>query len=339
MNAYDLYKPLRNQLRQIPLIESLGVIRAYLQYMQFRQQLPADIQVDPSFIHAKNPIERRVYEWELELLAKEIILNSPQSAEKTLRQWQSFSGLINKLKEVENNISIRYQDLSKTNILTEMHRIAHRQFQWQLLPNGIWLTRYYKIFRDSDLNRIIDDDKAALFIECKTKKLRYGSKIALAEKATLEEDLNKIADAVVQVYKTIGDWEKGLYPNYPCEHQKKIYPFILTLEEWYIFGDERSDVLIVTLERYIRERLHAEGINESRLTTMPYSICSVADFEVLSQIIAKNGIDHVMSKRFIGDKKFWPFRSFMREQFQSEHASIIELFPDDYKEIHPGLSK
>jgi len=45
--------------------------------------------------------------------------------------------------------------------------------------------------------------RQVLFIECKTKKLRYGAKIGL------DEDLEKMAGFIVQIYKTLTDALNG----------------------------------------------------------------------------------------------------------------------------------
>jgi hypothetical protein len=70
MSVYDLYKPLRNLLRQYPLMESLSVVHAYTQYLQFSRPLPSDIDVNP-IIYARHKPERQIYEWQLDLLARD----------------------------------------------------------------------------------------------------------------------------------------------------------------------------------------------------------------------------------------------------------------------------
>jgi hypothetical protein len=105
--TYELYKPLRNHLRQYSLLESLGVVRAYVQHLQFDQAFPSDIEVDATFLRASD-VEKRVYgvhEWELELLAKELILNAPDIGKKDLRSWKEFSTSINKIKSLLRIIS------------------------------------------------------------------------------------------------------------------------------------------------------------------------------------------------------------------------------------------
>src|ERR1700680_1111275 len=75
-NVRSLHRPLRNKLRKFALIESLAIIHVYLQYLQFDLPLPAYIKADPAFLGAAKR-EKAVFEWELEVLAKEIILNAP----------------------------------------------------------------------------------------------------------------------------------------------------------------------------------------------------------------------------------------------------------------------
>lgn len=156
-SCYDLYKPLRNHLKQLPLLDSLGVVRAYVQNLQFNQPLPLDVNTAPYFLQAKSRLEKHVYEWELDIIAKEIIINTETDASSTntLKEWNYFSSTINKLKDLENNIALRYNDLFKNNILIELYRLAHRQFPWQSPPNLIWITRYYKIFGALGVDAII----------------------------------------------------------------------------------------------------------------------------------------------------------------------------------------
>ncbi len=155
-DIYDAYKPLRNTLRQVSLVESLGVVRAYLQYLQFHQPLPNDIEVIPQFLKARSRPERMVFEWELDTIAREIVINSPESDSLVflgdLRRWDHFSSTVNKLKDLENAIGGLCPPSS---VLLEINRIAHRQFPWQMLPNAIWIGRYYKIFSHPQLDMMV----------------------------------------------------------------------------------------------------------------------------------------------------------------------------------------
>jgi hypothetical protein len=74
-NIYDLYKSFRNYTRQFNILESLSVICAYLQFLQFGEQLPNTIEVNPEFLQRRNGPNKMVHEWELGLLVREIIVN------------------------------------------------------------------------------------------------------------------------------------------------------------------------------------------------------------------------------------------------------------------------
>jgi hypothetical protein len=53
---------------------------------------------------------------------------------------------------------------------------------------------------------IVADEQSALFIECKAKRLSWGAKASLVDLGPLEADIDSMASAVVQVYKTVTDY-------------------------------------------------------------------------------------------------------------------------------------
>ncbi|SRR6266404_3793785 len=156
MDAFDLYKPLRNHLRRVSLLDGLGTIYAYLQYFQFKQPFPAHIEVEQSVLLPSSQ-QKFVHEWELEILGKEIILNSPEKGECKLSTWNEFAGAVNKLRELEEEITKRYEPIIRPNIFVELYRTAHRQFPWQARPTGAALTRYFKIFGHPLMEPLLTD--------------------------------------------------------------------------------------------------------------------------------------------------------------------------------------
>lgn len=156
IDPYELYKPLRNQLRQLDLIDSLAVIRAYMVHLQYGEELPDDIEVPPSFLLRRPRLRRVFYEWELDTLLREVLINASDigavTSRDTFRQARCFADAINKIKDLENTLDgLRRPE----DILLEMFRIAHRQFPWQRPPNATWLSRYYQIFGQHTLDAII----------------------------------------------------------------------------------------------------------------------------------------------------------------------------------------
>jgi len=75
-DLFELYKPLRNHLRNLALIESLGAIRAYVQHLQFRTRFPSDIEVPDWFLQAGSNVEKKVFEWELDVLTRELLIHA-----------------------------------------------------------------------------------------------------------------------------------------------------------------------------------------------------------------------------------------------------------------------
>ena len=151
---YDLYKPLRNYLRQFSQVESLHVAYCYFQYLQFAVDLPDGLG-RPGF-GRKLDDRMGLFEWELEVLVREIILNCPPRGAKTLMDWSSFAQAINHVKRIENDVWGRLPD-SEDHILWEMHRIAHRQFPWQRKPNHPTVARYFRIFNHPQMSALTEE--------------------------------------------------------------------------------------------------------------------------------------------------------------------------------------
>lgn len=499
-DIFNLYKPLRNHLRQLDLEESLSVVRAYAQYLQFGQVIPGDIQVDPEFLQGGSWIEKKFYLWELELLAREIVLNASTFARprESLKQWPYFAQAINKVKWLENEIVKVYP---KDTFLLEMYRISHRQFPWQIRPDSSWLTRYFRIFSSVELDDIIQrvvglttlelytiglsltgiylenfslnlppnisipnitnqkfdrfnkhfscsvDDlreklkssqqynenyaytlnpirihplimmksgsrnkltaplpgllfkrftegvyyaicdqpdfgrpfgeafqsyigdviiraklnrdntvlpekeyyvgkerkdsidwiikntDSALFIECKTKRLRAEAKTHILTSEYLEEEMGKMAEMIVQMYKTIDDYQKNRYPHFEYQEKVQVYPILVTLEDWFIFGDRIRE----EIESKVVHKMQMLGLSIDMLHKMPYSVCSILEFEKMAQIISRVGINKFLSKKLFDDKKRkWLYMVYMNTDFSSELSSVSDLFIKDYDRLTLG---
>jgi hypothetical protein len=499
-NIYELYKPLRNHLKKCGLSDSLRVIRAYAQNLQFNDNFPADIEVNGEFLK-KDHIQKAIWisEWNLEILTKEVIINSSESKWNTgtFRQWAYFSRAINKIKDIDTRISKDHID--RSNILRELKRIAYGQFGWQLArPSKELMASYYRIYNTPEMNAIIkktiglttkniyficfalfasflkhfaiqyppkieitgldqesidkflkhfssdlpalkekliseqninenyfyafsslrvypiirmdieekysltcpiptllfwritsglyyevvnqkefdsafgasfqkhigdcisasntnakakifpeesfmdgkhkkdsvdwivDDGNFAIFIECKTKRMTMPSKTELVITDALEKDLEKMATFVVQVYKTIRDYQSGKYPSYKFGERKKIYPLVVTLEDWHLFGDD------ALLEKNIEDKLNAEDIPLNCLSSMPYTICSAQELKELIQIIQSKGIDAVIGKKLEDpEKSTWAMATFLSSEYPEEHKKIKALFLEDFDSIFP----
>jgi hypothetical protein len=501
MNVAELHKPLRNHLRKVSIVESLWVIHAYVQHLQYQRAMPSQIEVPLWFLSAKGVLEKRVYGWSLDVLARELLINSPDDstrlATRTLRQWAYFARAINKLKEFEDTLSGTYP---KGTGLLEVHRIAHRQFQWQRPPNARWISRYYKVFGHPVIDRVlqrklglstkelyvmalvcmghysdnlvlryppkidvpgldlamfdrlsahialdlatirvrarevqemnanyayvsnplrvypmvwmtvdghdslvvpiptfltrrltegiyyeirdepefpeafgesfqnyvgevivranvrcalsvypereyyvgrlrkdtadwvVEDGEGVLFVECKTKRLRLEAKSTILTEALLEAELDKLAGFISQVYRTISDYKAGLYPEHAYQEEKPIYPVVVTLEEWHVFGPK----IYASLEERVRRKLVEDGLPSDWTAEMPYSVCAVNEFERLIQIAESRGIAVFMGRK-AGNPTFreWHMHGFMVQEFGEDFKKTRDLFPEVLDQLVP----
>jgi len=494
MDNYSLYKPLKNHLGKLSINESFYVIWAYSNHLQFENFFPGDIETIPEFINAKSLLEKKIYQWELELLLREIILNSQDTERglKTLKKWNYFVGAINKIKEIEDKLS----HVDKNNVLKEFFRLAHRQFPWQSNINLMYFYRYYRIFNEPDIDKILyekvgvhyenlflmgasllgyfkekciirepfstnmkgitndeikklfniisidlndfkkiiqkehsidekfayntymlklypiiksklkgddfyfcplttllywrftsgiyyeicrekdfdkpfgyafqkyvgevlnkankkmtiypeeeygpkknkkktvdwifDEKDAALFIECKTKRLIVPAKIELNDTELLDKELEKISDAIVQVYKTIKDYIDKQYPSFSHDKKRKIYPIILTLEEWYSFAGP----ICQEINKKVIEKLKQNGLPLEWLEEMPYSLCGIHEFEEIVQIMQVVGIKKFMESKFsTPEYASWDFDPFVNNFYKKERKNAVFLFQKEFNDI------
>lgn len=505
--VYELYKPLRNELRKYSLEDVLSVVRAYSQALNFNQGFPSDLQPIPTW----NDLSTGVHSWELDLIAREAIINCANLyTPNTLRKALNFARTVNKLKELENSISEKF--VSTDTVLRELDRIAHRQFVWQTdRPTNTLLYRYYRIFNEPRLQKIIEsvfgmnthqvyligilmtgayinqyalfyppdlklpssfkitqkeldsfldhfskgidelksllkspeerqlnenfvyyfdslkafpliklktlshqrtslvcpiptllfwrftngiyyelynvagfdqafgnsfqtytgdvleralkhsqnvnylpeepevrrglpssdwivqDDKAAIFIECKTKRMAMAAKIDLSDSGVLEEQLNKLADAAIQIYKAVHAYQNNrLKKPVFTINNRRIFPLVLTLESWQLFGPSWDKFLEI-----VRKKLKDSGFPADWITKMPPSVCSMSEFERLIGVINEVGsVQTVLGGKVDSpEKSNWGIDSYLFKDFKTEIDILKEIFEADFESDFPEAKR
>lgn len=262
----------------------------------------------------------------------------------TLLFWQITDGIYYKILEEIKKIK---DEKEQKEILGNFGNSLGKQFQnyvGEVLEKSI-KNKSLKFFREQEYkegkNRkdtvdwMIVDNNAMLFIECKAKRMNLPAKIELDDDSFIKAELDKMADFIKQVYKSIDDYKNNKYPNIKFDKSRKIFPVILTLEHWYLFGDKFLNELDAILKNKIKEN----NLDEKYLESYPYSICSVEEFEKMTQIIDKIGVNNFMSKKFNQDRRLWAFQSFMSSDFNEEYKKTKVLFDDDYKKIFEEVQK
>jgi hypothetical protein len=164
---FEAYKPLRDHLRNVSVLESLLVLRNYELYLQFNTPIPPDVQVDQTFILApKEEKQSMLGGWELEILVREVIINGELTGKssETFKSWKCFSDAVNKLKKLEEQISSF--TVAERDIFLELFRIAHRQFPWQLAnPDCQAVNRYLRIYSFPALEHLLQQKTGLTALE------------------------------------------------------------------------------------------------------------------------------------------------------------------------------
>jgi hypothetical protein len=176
---------------------------------------------------------------------------------------------------------------------------------------------------------IVAEVGSAIFLECKAKRLSWGAKTSLNDLSPLEGDIESMATAVVQVYKTIVDYLDNQYPQYPFQADRNIYPTVVTLESWRMFGPAMLDRLLAS----VTEKIQAAEIPISWLTDMPYSVIAVEDLEAGMQIVNSVGIrDFFDGKVRDAEMRGWDWHGYMTHRY-SKYFPLKKLFDAEYDRL------
>jgi hypothetical protein len=179
---------------------------------------------------------------------------------------------------------------------------------------------------------VLSDNTGHLFVESKTKRLTVNAK-TLSDAVALEKDLIVMATAIVQHYRNIGDARDGKTKWVP--DGLPVYPFVLTLEDWFVLSPRVDEML----NQHICRLLTDADIPQQVLEEMPYTIASVHEFEIASQVIAQVGISAVLGKKTTapGQQRHWSLLPFIANDFKEEMRQVNwHLFADDLARLIPN---
>jgi hypothetical protein len=164
-------------------------------------------------------------------------------------------------------------------------------------------------FKASKPDWFLIDNKSALFIECKTKRMLATAKKDFDFSQITESELKKLGAAVVQSYKAITDAAKR-------EHEflkgvERIFPIIVTLENWYIFGDVSTQ-----LQQIVTDLMKKEGMDTDLLEKYPYNVVSSAELEDLLVVLREYDTAETLDG-FIKNEEYkgWALRSYITKEF------------------------
>jgi hypothetical protein len=185
--------------------------------------------------------------------------------------------------------------------------------------------------RKDTVDWIVEDATASLFVEVKAKRLAVQAKVDLESRDALTSQFEKLAEFVVQIYKTLKDALDGKYPHWKPSG-RPIYPIVVTLEEWFPHGP----IVHGVLDARVRELMAKANLDVGMIETMPYSVASADDFEMAIHVMAKRNICTVMADRTSNEKREWLLAAVLTDAFSDELQDAELFFPEIWNEIVPG---
>ena len=143
-------KPLRNYLRQFECVSFLQAIWNLSNHLEFKKPLPPYLtEANPSGM--KKSLELGFFQWELDTLAREVLVHCDARFGRRVTEWKHVAVALNKLKQAEEDGA----SIDEHNVMSEMTRIAHRQFHWQQGVSHNDLIRTRKIYRSAAMNDVV----------------------------------------------------------------------------------------------------------------------------------------------------------------------------------------
>ncbi|MFA6145932.1 MAG: hypothetical protein WC697_01190 [Patescibacteria group bacterium] len=207
------------------------------------------------------------------------------------------------------------------------------------ISNKILLPSVTKIFPEQkysgdkgnkdSVDFILSQTEAAIFLEAKAKRMIARSKSQLLSNEAIEKDLDILADDIVKVYATIYDYKMSRYLHFPYQPSIKVYPLIVTMEDWFLFGEDSKK-----LSEKVECKLQNRGLDINYLTEIPYTVCSATNYEYFIQILNNHTINEVMNKWFTPDKKDHNFGQFLLSNYNEGYKEIDYFFPNDFEKIY-----
>jgi hypothetical protein len=151
----------------------------------------------------------------------------------------------------------------------------------------------------------------------------------LTDKAPLQTDIGNMADAVVQVYKTIADYERNLYPTFPVKEGRTIFPAVVTPENWRMFGP----VMLKMLEDAVIGKARDAGFKPEWVKDRPYSVFAIEDLEAGLQILDSVGVTDFMDGK-LQDREMqqWDWHAYMQARFK-KYFPVKKLFDEEYDQL------
>lgn len=147
---YSHYKPLRNFVRKLDRNIALLQLFQFFQNIQYDKPLPNHFtRLNPKGL---NSVKEVVFQWELDILVREVILHSGNDGSKNLFLIKDFVTAISLIRKIQNQ---QIGDRLPKMIYQELHRLFQQQFPWQSKSVELRLSRYLRIYRSPEVESLL----------------------------------------------------------------------------------------------------------------------------------------------------------------------------------------
>lgn len=166
-----------------------------------------------------------------------------------------------------------------------------------------------------------------MLIECKTKRLRWDSKVDF-DGDILKEDFQLLAKYVVQTYKNL-IIEQSINPD--------LYylPILVMLDDWYLL----SPAVKRLLDTEITVMLQKSELSEALLIDHPFIIMSISELESIGQVINQVGIKTFFEKKTLPNYKDWDLNGFCNQEYKEQMRNAKKtLLYDELDSIFSELT-
>ena len=172
-------------------------------------------------------------------------------------------------------------------------------------------------------------------LSAKTKRLTWESKAKLADLVALEQDIQETCwgshAGLPNDHSTIAP---VVTLNCPFSPKRRVYPIIVTLEEWYFFGHE----LPVRLENTVRTLFVRDNLPINWLDEMPYSTMSVDEFETAAGVINTTNADAFISGKIKDpQRRHWGYSAYCGDCYAEAVAKLPVLFDDEFNALFADI--
>ncbi len=142
---YQHYKPLRNLVRQFPLLESLHHVWQLSQHVHAQGASP----------YPGRSLRTVVFPWEVSTLARELVLHASERGSRTLADYDHLVHAVNAIRKIERDIHTDV--INPDTVLNEISAMAHLQFPWQNQSTYRGMLRYWRLYSGPTMAQMVRD--------------------------------------------------------------------------------------------------------------------------------------------------------------------------------------